>query len=145
MPGLENAKILEQLIPLKTTGVVLIAEESDFDLCQEAMDQGAVGFLLKPLDGAQVRSVLQTAWHRFQGELLLHQEVDALKDGLETRKLLDRAKGILIAERGITEPEAYRLLQKMSQDKRVSMKDVCRAVDQIQMVVGSKTKNKTTR
>lgn len=137
MPGLSAREMLTQIQGVQTTAVVFVLDaqhESGF----EAMDAGAAGVLITPLYPSQVKTVCEMAVSRFEREQGLRNEIASLKDGLETRKLLDRAKGILMAERGVTEQEAYRLLQKMSQDKRVSIKDVCRAVDQIRLVVGER-------
>lgn len=131
---------LEQIVALGTTAVFVWSRNAQTDLTQRALALGATGFFVPPFDLAQLLAVIEGGWVQFQRAHALQAEVGQLRDQLETRKLVDRAKGILMAARGITEPEAYKLLQRMSQDKRMSMKDVCRAVEQIEMVVGSKVK-----
>jgi len=105
---------IKQIAALNSTAIAVWADEEDFALVPQAMDIGAGAFLLPPFDIRQVRAVLEAGWHRFQTLRSLQAELDVLKDNLETRKLIDRAKGILMQARGISEPEAYRLLQRMT-------------------------------
>jgi AmiR/NasT family two-component response regulator len=140
LPDLDGFEALKQITPLNTTAVVFWVGDVAPEITSQALDSGASGFLVQPFDIRQVRAVLELGWHHFQVAYSLRAETLVLKDNLETRKLVDRAKGILMEARGISEPEAYRLLQRMSQDKRMSIKDVCKAVEHIQMVVGTKTK-----
>jgi len=144
LPGLSGLQGIRQLLQFKTTALVLLTSDPDHPLCQPALDLGAEAVVVTPWQAPQLRATLKTAWHEFQRDQTRQTDIEALKDALETRKLIDRAKGILMQERGISEPEAYRLLQKMSQDKRVSIKDVCRAVEQVRSIVGTKTKRKAT-
>jgi|GEM_PF-822042 len=138
----EEFDALKQILSLAFTAVIVDVGDISSQMTQTIMDAGASGFLLRPIDIRQLRAVLESAWHQFQNTQSLRAEMLGLKDQLETRKLVDRAKGILMEARGISEPEAYRLLQRMSQDKRMSIKEVCKAVEHIQMVVGTKARKK---
>jgi AmiR/NasT family two-component response regulator len=136
MPVMEGLEALRQIVPLETTAVVILTADQDPKVAREAMDLGACGYVTKPFDLSQIIPMLETAWHRFQSTHLLREEVTQLSDSLETRKLLERAKGILIEQQGFTEEQAHKMLQKMSQDQAISLKEVCRSIIQIRMVLG---------
>jgi len=80
--------------------------------------------------------MMESAWHRFEMVQTLQSEKKELQDTLATRKLQDQAKGILMEQQGYTEQEAHRMLQKMSQDQGVPIKDVCRSLIQVKLVLG---------
>lgn len=142
---LDNLKsVLKPLMDFKTTALIVLTSDPDSVLCRETQDMGAEAVVVTPWTAPQLRAIFQSAWHGYERDQARQLDIETLKETLETRKLVDRAKGILMTERGISEPEAYRLLQKMSQDKRVSIKDVCKAVDHVQSIVGSHKRSKLT-
>lgn len=142
MPGMDGMEALKQIVPLKTTAVVIMTGDSDPAVARQAMDLGAYGYILKPLEFTQIVPVLETAWHCFQTSSTLTQEVARLTDSLETRKLLDQAKGILMEQQGMTEEQAHKTLQKMSQDQAISLKEVCRSLIQVRMLLGRAAQRK---
>ncbi|HHX45444.1 MAG TPA: response regulator [Chloroflexi bacterium] len=125
MDGIEAARILteERVAP-----VVLLTAFSQRDLVERAKDAGVVGYLVKPIQEADLAPAIEIALSRFQEFRELEREVDNLADQLETRKLVDRAKGILMDTQGLTEAAAFRRIQKMSMNTRKSMKEIAQAI-----------------
>ena len=87
-----------------------------------------VGYLVKPIQEADLAPAVEIALARFQEFRELEKEVDDLQDQLETRKLVDRAKGILMDAQGLTEAAAFRRIQKMSMNTRKSMREIAQAI-----------------
>ncbi len=125
MDGVTAAKILteERIAP-----VVFLTAYSDRDLIEGAKEAGVVGYLVKPLKEAELVPAIEIALSRFREFSELEKEVSNLKDQLETRKLVDRAKGILMDSQGLTEAAAFRRIQKMSMNTRKSMKEIAQAI-----------------
>lgn len=125
MDGIEAAKILteEQIAP-----VVLLTAYSQKDLVERAKEAGVVGYLVKPFREADLLPAIEVALSRFKEFQQVHQEVQDLQYALETRKLVDRAKGILMDVQGLDEEEAFRRIQKMSMNTRKPMKEVAEAI-----------------
>src|SRR5258708_3872878 len=142
MPVLDGFLALKQIVVFNTTAVVILTADQDPVVAREAMDFGACGYITKPFEITQIVPVLETAWHRFQSTDVLRKEVAVLSDSLATRKLVERAKGILMEQQGFSEEEAHKILQKMSQDQAISLKEVCRSLIQIRMVLGKTAQQK---
>jgi len=125
MDGIDAARVLteERIAP-----VVLLTAFSQRDLVERAKEAGVVGYLVKPIQEADLSPAIEIALARFIEFRELEQEVDNLQDQLETRKLVDRAKGILMDTQGITEALAFRRIQKMSMNTRKSMKEIAQAI-----------------
>lgn len=125
MDGIEAAKLLteERIAP-----VVLLTAYSQRDLVDRAKEAGVVGYLVKPLQEADLVPAIEITLSRFREFRELEKEVDNLQDQLETRKLVDRAKGILMDSQGLTEAAAFRRIQKMSMNTRKSMKEIAQAI-----------------
>jgi AmiR/NasT family two-component response regulator len=125
MDGIEAAKTLteERIAP-----VVLLSAYSQRDLVQRAREAGVVAYLVKPYREEELAPAIEVALARFQEFKELEAQVTDLQTALETRKLVDRAKGILMDKQGLTEAEAFRKIQKMSMDNRKPMKDVAEAI-----------------
>jgi response regulator NasT len=128
MPILDGLSAAEQIAEQQIAPVVILTAFSQRDLVERARDAGAMAYLVKPFTKADLVPAIEMAGSRFQEIRALEAEVTTLRDRLEVRKLLDRAKGLLQAEHGLTEPEAFRWIQKTSMDRRVSMRDVAQAV-----------------
>ena len=94
---------------------------------EEASNAGAMGYLVKPFTDSDIIPAMQIATSRFDEARTLAGEIDDLNERLETRKVLDRAKGLLM-EKGLSEPEAFRRLQKLAMDKRKSLREVAEAL-----------------
>ena len=123
--GIDAAKILteERIAP-----VVLLTAYSQRELVERAKEAGVVGYIVKPFRESDLVPAIEVALARFAEFQALEKEVGDLKEALETRKLVDRAKGILMDTQGLTEAEAFRRIQKMSMDTRKPMKEVAEAI-----------------
>jgi AmiR/NasT family two-component response regulator len=125
MDGIDAAKILtgEKIAP-----VLLLTAYSQQELIERAKAAGVVGYLIKPFRESDLAPAIEVAVARFAEFCALEKEVGDLKLALETRKLVDRAKGILMDTQGLTEAEAFRKIQKMSMNTRKPMKEVAEAI-----------------
>src|SRR5580693_10185304 len=112
MPVLDGLSAAEQIAEQRIAPVVILTAFSQRDLVERARDAGAMAYLVKPFTKADLVPAIEIAASRFQETSALESEVATLKDRLEVRKILDRAKGKLQAEHGLTEPEAFRWIQK---------------------------------
>lgn len=122
--GLEAAAIIgrEQLAP-----VVMVTAFSQAAHVEAASAAGAMAYVVKPFSRADIVPAMTLAAARFSESRALASEVADLSERLETRKVLDRAKGVLMA-RGMSEPEAFKRLQKLAMDKRKTLREVAEAV-----------------
>jgi two-component system, response regulator PdtaR len=125
MDGIEAAKILteERVAP-----VLLLSAYSQTDLVQRAQKAGVAGYLVKPLRESDLAPAIEVALARFSEFRAMEREVDSLQEALETRKAVERAKGILMDTQGLSETEAFRRIQKMSMNNRKSMRTVADAI-----------------
>lgn len=125
MDGIEAAKILteEQIAP-----VILLTAYGQKELVDRAKEAGVVGYLVKPFRETDLAPAIEIATSRFKEFQVMKQEVQDLQNALETRKLVDRAKGILMDSQGLTEAEAFRKIQKMSMNTRRAMREVAEAI-----------------
>ena len=125
MDGIEAAKILteEQIAP-----VILLTAFGQKELIERAKEAGVVGYLVKPFREADLSPAIEIATSRFSEFRIMQQEVQDLQNALETRKLVDRAKGILMDTQGMSEADAFRKIQKMSMNTRKSMREVAEAI-----------------
>ena len=135
MDGIDAAKVLteERISP-----VLLLTAYSQQELIERAKDAGVVGYIVKPFRGSDLAPAIEVAVARFAEFRALEKEVGDLKLALETRKLVDRAKGILMDTQGLTEAEAFRKIQKMSMNIRKPMKEVAEAIILAQQAVGER-------
>jgi response regulator NasT len=125
LDGIEAAKILTEE---KVAPVVLLTAYSQRDLIERAKEAGVVGYLVKPFKEGDLSPAIEVALARFAEFKLMNKEAKDLQLALETRKLVDRAKGILMDTKGMTEAEAFRTVQKMSMNNRRPMKEVAEAI-----------------
>jgi AmiR/NasT family two-component response regulator len=128
MPGLDGISAAEQIVGAATAPVIMLTAFSQRDLVERAAEAGAMAYLLKPFDKSDLVPAIEVAISRYQQLRALAGEVSDLSERLETRKLLDRAKGRLQSEHGMSEPDAFRWIQKTSMDRRSSMRAVAEAV-----------------
>jgi response regulator NasT len=124
MPVLDGISAAERIAADHLAPVVILTAFSQRELVERARDAGAMAYLVKPFTKADLVPAIEIAVSRFQEISALESEVGTLRDRLEVRKLLDRAKGLLQARRGITEAEAFRWIQKTSMDRRMTMRAV---------------------
>jgi len=125
MSGIEAAEIIsdERIAP-----VVMLTAFSQRDLVEQAREAGAMAYVVKPFDASDVVPAIEMAMARFAELRAVEDEAADLADRLESRKLVDQAKGLLQDSFGMTEAEAFRWIQKQAMDMRKSMKDVAEGV-----------------
>jgi two-component system, response regulator PdtaR len=128
MPVLDGISAAEQIAAKHIAPVVILTAFSQRELVERARDAGAMAYLVKPFTKADLVPAIEIALSRFQEVAALGAEVSTLRERLEVRKLLDRAKGRLQVDYGLTEPEAFRWIQKASMDRRIAMRLVAEEV-----------------
>jgi two-component system, response regulator PdtaR len=128
MPVLDGITAAEQIVAAGGTAVVMLTAFSQRDLVARASGAGAMAYLVKPFTKNDLMPAIEMALSRHAQILALEQEVAGLGERLEIRKLVDRAKGLLQTKYGLTEPEAFRWIQKASMDRRMTMKEVAEVI-----------------
>ena len=128
MPVLDGISAAERIVKARIAPVVLLTAFSQRELVERARDAGAMAYVVKPFTAADLLPALEIAVSRHQQIVALEAEIADLSDRFETRKLVDRAKGLLQAKFGMSEPDAFRWIQKTSMDKRLTMREVAAAV-----------------
>jgi response regulator NasT len=124
MPGLDGLGAAERIVEERLSAVLILTAFSQKDLVKRAAEAGAMGYLVKPFQKSDLLPAIEVALAR-QAELIaLRDESSELADRLETRKLVDRAKGRLMDEEGMSEAEAFRTIQKRAMDERTSMRAI---------------------
>ena len=125
MDGIDAASIIAER---RLAPVVILTAFSQRDLVERARDAGAMAYLVKPFGRKDLVPAVELAVSRFRELVALESEVAGLTDRLETRKAVERAKGLLMARHGLTEPEAFRWIQRSAMDRRTTMKAVAQAI-----------------
>jgi response regulator NasT len=125
MDGLEVARILHED---KLAPVVVIAPKYTQSLLEKAKDARVSALLIKPVDETTLTSAVELAMANYQEVVSLENKVKELKEAIETRKIIERAKGILMESMGLSEGESFKRMQKQSMNKRISMRQVAEAV-----------------
>ena len=128
MPVLDGLSAAEQIVAARIAPVVILTAFSQRDLVERAREAGVMAYLVKPFQKKDLLPAIEMAVSRFSELVALEREVGDLTGRLEARKLVDRAKGVLMTAHGMTEPEAFRFLQRRSMDTRRSMRSVAQEV-----------------
>ncbi|WP_405030503.1 ANTAR domain-containing response regulator [Nocardioides bizhenqiangii] len=128
MPVLDGIAAAEAIAGKRIAPVVMLTAFSQRELVERARDAGAMSYLVKPFTQAELVPAIEMAVSRFGEVRQLESEVEDLQDRLDTRKAVDRAKGILMEQLQLTEPEAFRWVQKTAMDLRMSMREVAEGV-----------------
>ncbi len=128
MPVLDGIAAAEQIARERIAPVVILTAFSQSDLVERARDAGAMAYLVKPFQKKDLLPTIEMAVSRYTELISLEAEVSDLHGRLETRKIVERAKGLLQSEYSMTEPAAFRWIQKTSMDRRTSMRQVAEAV-----------------
>ena len=128
MPVLDGIAAAERIASERIAPVVILTAFSQRDLVERARDAGAMAYLVKPFSKSDLVPAIEMAVSRFAELSLLEHEVADLQDRLETRKAVDRAKSILQEQLQLSEPEAFRWIQKTAMDLRLSMRQVAEGV-----------------
>jgi two-component system, response regulator PdtaR len=127
MPNVDGIEAASAIAAESIAPVVMVTAFSQAGLVEEAAQAGAMGYVVKPFSRSDIVPAMQIAVSRFAEVAALEAQVGDLTERLETRKALDRAKGILMAG-GLSEPEAFKRLQKLAMDRRISLREVAEAV-----------------
>lgn len=128
MPKMDGIAAAAQITEARIAPVVMLTAFSQRDLIERARDAGAMAYLVKPFQKRDLLPAIEMATSRFAEIRALESEVTGLKDRLEARKLIERAKGALMTQHGLSEPEAFRWIQRAAMDNRRPMKDVAELV-----------------
>ena len=128
MPVLDGISAAETLTRENIAPVVLVTAFSDQGLVQKASEVGVMAYVIKPLRDNDLRPAIEVAVSRFRDYQVLANEVADLTQRLETRKVVERAKGLLMEKHGLTERDAFQRIQKLSMDRRRTMKDIAEAL-----------------
>jgi AmiR/NasT family two-component response regulator len=128
MPVLDGISAAERIVSERIAPCLILTAFSQRDLVERARDAGAMAYLVKPFTKGDLVPAIEMAVSRHEEIAALEKEVSTLSDRLETRKLVERAKGLLMAQHGWTEPQAFRWIQKASMDRRMSMRQMAQLV-----------------
>lgn len=128
MPKLDGIAASEKIMKEAPCAIVMLTAFSDKELIERAKDAGTMAYLVKPFDPKDLLPAVEVALSRHQELLSLEDSIADLQDRLNTRKQVDRAKGLLMEKMELTEPKAFRWIQKTSMDRRLSMREVADAV-----------------
>jgi two-component system, response regulator PdtaR len=128
MPKKDGIEAASQIASQRIAPVVILTAFSQRDLVERARDAGAMAYLVKPFGKRDLVPAVELAMSRFAELQALEAEVAGLTEQLATRKVIDRAKGLLMTRNGMTEPEAFRWIQRTAMDRRSTMKAIAEAV-----------------
>jgi len=126
MPEMDGITAAEQIISIAP--VLMLTAFSQRDLIERARDAGVMAYVVKPFSINELLPAIEIAISRHRQMKSLESEVADLYDRLETRKIIDRAKGILMKAMNLSEPESFNWIQKTAMDRRISMKQVAQAI-----------------
>jgi response regulator NasT len=128
MPVLDGITAAEKIVSQRIAPVLMLTAFSQRELVERAREAGAMAYLVKPFPKADLVPAIEMAFSRHEEIVQLEGEVADLAERFETRKLVDRAKGVLQGKYGLSEPDAFRWIQKAAMDKRTSMRAVAQVV-----------------
>lgn len=130
MPGLDGLAAARQISVDPGTPVIVLTAHGHPNLIDQAVEDGVISYLLKPATNPSLHAAIQVAVARARELKVLQEDIDQLKSTLRERKLIERAKGILMSRRQLSESEAFRLLQRQSQDRRIPMAKLAESIIQ---------------
>ncbi|MDO5083490.1 response regulator [Arachnia propionica] len=128
MPKLDGITAAEAIAEERIAPIVMLTAFSQRDLVERARDAGAMAYVVKPFDATDVVPAIEIAMGRFAEIKAIEEELANLEDRFESRKIIDQAKGMLQEGLGLSEPEAFRWIQKTAMDLRKSMREVAEGV-----------------
>jgi response regulator NasT len=128
MPKMDGIAAAEKIAGERVAPVVILTAFSQRDLVERARAAGAMAYLVKPFQKKDLLPTIEMATSRFAEIVALEREVSGLTERLEARKLIERAKGVLMTEHRMTEPQAFRWIQRAAMDRRTTMREVAAKV-----------------
>jgi response regulator NasT len=128
MPGMDGLTAAEHIVEQDLAAVLILTAFSGKDLVRRAAEAGAMGYLVKPFQKSDLLPAIELALARYQELAAVKKESASLVDRLETRKVVDKAKGRLMDSDGLSEAEAFRTIQKRAMDERRSMREVAQGI-----------------
>lgn len=128
MPKLDGIQAAEVLTQERIAPVLLLTAYSDRQLVDRAKEAGVVAYLVKPFREADLLPALEVAMARFAELRAMDKQIGDLKESIETRKVVERAKGLLMEQQGLSEAEAFRKIQQLSMNTRKPMKEIAQAL-----------------
>ncbi|HMO56393.1 MAG TPA: response regulator [Roseiflexaceae bacterium] len=137
MPELEGTEAAARINQQRPTPIVMLTAYTDRDTIRKAEAAGALGYMVKPVNEAELSPAINIALARFRELQALRAQVHELEESLEARKLIERAKGILMQRLGLSERDAYERLRQRARDKRAKMKDIAQAIIEAEELLGS--------
>ncbi|MEZ0381981.1 MULTISPECIES: ANTAR domain-containing response regulator [Mycobacteriaceae] len=128
MPRRDGIDAASEIAGKRIAPIVMLTAFSQRDLVERARDAGAMAYLVKPFSAGDLVPAIELALSRSEEITALEREVSSLSEQLETRKLIERAKGLLQSKQGLSEPDAFRWIQRAAMDKRTTMRQVAEVV-----------------
>jgi response regulator NasT len=128
MPGVDGLQAARRLLADRAVPVIILTAYADRAFVDQAKEAGALAYLVKPVRESDLAPAVEMAMGRFREIQALRQEIGSLEETLETRKLVERAKGILMRREGLDEAAAFARLQKQARDTRKTMKEIAQGI-----------------
>jgi two-component system, response regulator PdtaR len=128
MPGLDGLSAAREITTENLAAVLILTAFSQRDLIEQARDAGALAYLVKPFQRSELVPAVEVALGQFERMTALHDKASSLEDQLETRKVVERAKGKLMDEHSFAEADAFSFIQRTAMRERRTMKDVAAQV-----------------
>lgn len=128
IPGMDGIEAARAILAQEAVPIIFLTAYPDENFVQRAGEAGAMAYLLKPVNAKHLRSTIEVALARFKELNALRREVTDLKEALDTRKLVEQAKGVLMKRIHLSEAEAFRRMQQKSRRKRTSLKEIASTI-----------------
>ncbi len=137
MPEMEGTEAAARIRDHAPVPIIMLTAYADNETIKKAEAAGALGYLVKPINENELTPAIRIALARFKELQTLRSQVDELAESLEARKLIERAKGILMQRLGLNERDAYERLRQRARDKRTKMKDIAQAIIEAEELLGA--------
>ena len=128
MPGIDGLQAAQALLTERAVPVIVLTAYADREFVDKAKDAGVLAYLVKPVRESDLRPTVEVALARFREIRALHDDVESLEDALATRKLIERAKGVLMRRNGLDEAAAFAQIQRQARNSRKTMKEIAEEI-----------------
>ena len=128
MPGIDGLQAAQALLTERAVPVIVLTAYADREFVDKAKDAGVLAYLVKPVRESDLRPTVEVALARFREIRALHDDVGSLEDALATRKLIERAKGVLMRRNGLDETAAFAQIQRQARNSRKTMKEIAEEI-----------------